>query len=83
MQHVVVLVVENAKFDDIVGSSSTPYMNSLIQQGSLAGNYYANRHPSLPNYFILTSGLSPTTNDSAPVVTYDNVVRELSSHGKS
>lgn len=82
-QHVAILVLENSKFTDIVGSPNMPYINSLIRQGGLATRYYANHHPSLPNYFVMTTGTSPTTTDSSPVFTEDNVVRELEIHGKS
>ena len=33
-----------------------PYFNSLIREYGLATNYYANTHPSVNNYFILTAG---------------------------
>ncbi len=61
-----------------------PYLNSLISQYGLATQYFANTHPSLPNYFVLTTGLMESNNDNfAGSVTDDNAVRELVKAGKS
>lgn len=82
--HVVLLVEENHSYSDVVGSSSMPYLNSLISQYGLATQYFANTHPSLPNYLVLTTGLMESNNDNfAGAVTDDNVVRELVKAGKS
>ncbi len=82
--HVVLIVEENQSFSDVIGSASMPYLNSLAQKYGLATQYYANAHPSLPNYFMLTVGQTETTDDNfAGVVTDDNVVRELVNAGKS
>jgi phosphatidylinositol-3-phosphatase len=59
-------------------------LHSLAQQYGLAAQYYANAHPSLPNYFMLTVGMTETDSDSfTGVVSDDNVVRELVKTGKS
>ena len=61
-----------------------PYLNGLAQQYGLAAQYFANAHPSLPNYFMLTIGQLEATNDSfAGTVSDDNVGRELTKAGKS
>lgn len=54
--HVVVLVMENAESSSVLGSSSAPYVNSLVSRYGLASRSYAITHPSLPNYLALTSG---------------------------
>ena len=51
-----VIVMENEEFGDILGSSSTPYINGLARRYSLAQQMYAIGHPSLPNYLALTGG---------------------------
>jgi acid phosphatase len=67
-----------------VGSPNAPYINSLIAKGGLASNYYANVHPSIGNYFAMTTGAIPTTDDYfMGVVSNDNVVREMVASGKS
>ncbi len=54
--HVAVILMENEEFGDIIGSSSTPYINGLAKRYALARSAYAIRHPSLPNYLALTGG---------------------------
>ena len=82
--HVILLVEENHSYSDVVGSTSMPYLNSLIAQYGLATQYFADTHPSLPNYFVLTTGLTESNSDNfAGSVTDDNVVRELVKAGKS
>ena len=53
---VVVMVMENKGYDQIVGSPDAPYLNGLISQYGLATQFFATRHPSLPNYLALTGG---------------------------
>jgi phosphatidylinositol-3-phosphatase len=82
--HVVLLLEENHSYSDVIGNSSMPYLNSLAQQYGLAAQYYADAHPSLPNYFMLTVGETETNTDSfSGMVSDDNVVRELAKAGKS
>ena len=48
--------MENHSFDQIIGSSDAPYINQLAAQHALATSFYAEGHPSLPNYIAMTSG---------------------------
>jgi acid phosphatase len=51
------ILFENHDYKEIVGSPDAPYINSLIDQGGLATNYFdSGTHPSLPNYLYLISG---------------------------
>ena len=82
--HVVLLVEENHSYSDVINNSSMPYLNSLASQYGLATQYFANAHPSLPNYLMLTTGQMETTLDSfTGTIDDDNVVRELVKAGKS
>lgn len=82
MDHVFLVVLENHSFSAVIGSSSMPYLNSLANQHALATNYFANLHPSIPNYFMLTVGLPETIDDNfAGVVSDDNIVRALTAAG--
>lgn len=54
--HVAVIVMENHEYEDIIGSGSAPYVNSLAHRYGLATGMYAIAHPSLPNYLALTGG---------------------------
>ncbi len=77
-------MLENASYSDVIGAASMPYLNSLAQKYALATNYYANTHPSIGNYFMLTTGQIPTNDDSfSGTITADNVVRELTAAGKT
>jgi acid phosphatase len=82
--HVVLVVEENHSYSEVIGNSSMPYLNSLASQFGLATQYFANAHPSLPNYLILTTGIPETFDDSfSGVINDDNVVRELVKTGKT
>ena len=86
--HVFLVIEENHSFSDVLGSSSMPYLNSLASAYGLATQYYADAHPSLPNYFMLTVGAGTSITGSAGdaydgVVTQDNVVRALTAAGKT
>jgi acid phosphatase len=85
--HVAVVVLENTNYSDMVGSSSMPYFNSLINQYGLATQYYANTHPSIGNYFMMTTGQILTNDDSKTPSTFpvsaDNAVHELLAAGKT
>jgi hypothetical protein len=54
--HVYVIVMEEQSLSAIEGSSSAPYINTLIESYALGTNYTTPYHPSLPNYLELTSG---------------------------
>jgi|SRR5579863_4795799 len=76
--HVVLVVEENHSYSQVIGNSSMPYLNGLAAQYGLATQYYANTHPSIGNYFMLTTGQIETNNSAFHgTVTDDNIVREL------
>jgi phosphatidylinositol-3-phosphatase len=64
--HVVVIVMENHSYSEIIGSPDAPFINRLAKQCGLATNYHAISHPSLPNYIALTSGTTAGISDDAP-----------------
>ena len=84
--HIAVVVEENTNYSSVT-SSSMPYFSGLMMQYGLATQYYANTHPSIGNYFMLTTGQVLTNNDSQTPssfpVSADNVVRELVAASKS
>src|SRR5437773_4140727 len=82
--HVFIVVEENTDYASVIGSSSMPYLNGLAQQYGLATQYYADTHPSIGNYFMMTVGKIITNDDSyGSVVTDDNVIRQLLAAGKT
>jgi uncharacterized protein (TIGR03437 family) len=54
----VVIVLENETYANIVGNSQAPYLNRLIAQGELFTNYAGVADGSNPNYLAMTSGLT-------------------------
>ncbi len=82
--HVVLLVEENHSYSEVIGNSAMPYLNTLATQYGLATQYFANTHPSIGNYFMLTTGQIVTNNDSfTGTVSVDNIVHELIASGKT
>jgi phosphoesterase family protein len=84
-KHVVVVMEENQSFSTVVRNTNDwPNLNALIANGSLPANYYANTHPSIGNYFMLTTGQILTNNDSNTTVwNVDNIARRMLAEGVS
>ena len=82
--HVVVVVEENHSYSSVIGNTAMPYLNSLAQKYSLVTQYYANTHPSIGNYFMMTTGQIITNSDGyTGTVTSNNIVRQLLTAGKT
>jgi len=82
--HVFVVMEENHSYSSMMGSSSMPYLNSLAKKYGSATQYYANTHPSIGNYLMLTTGQIITNSDGyTGTVTADNIVRHLLTAGKT
>ena len=65
--HVVVVMEENHSFNEFMGSSGAPYINSLANSGGLFTNSFAIIHPSEPNYLAIFSGSTQgLADDSCP-----------------
>jgi phosphatidylinositol-3-phosphatase len=72
------VVEENHSYSQVIGNPSMPYLNGLASKYGLATQYYADIHPSIGNYFMLTTGQIETIDDAFQgTVTDDNIVREL------
>jgi phosphatidylinositol-3-phosphatase len=82
-KHVVMVMEENQSYSTIVGNTSDwPALNSLITSGALPTNYYADTHPSIGNYFMLTTGQLLTNDDNSTTVwNVDNIARRMLSDG--
>lgn len=85
--HVVVVVFENHAYDQVIGSSSAPYINSLASGGANLTASYAETHPSQPNYYALFSGdTQGVTDDSCVTPSFSdapNLASELLATGKT
>jgi len=83
---VILVVEENYGFSTVINPTNPPmpYLNSLAQRYALATQYFANTHPSIGNYFELTTGQIITNDDSySNTVSVDNIVRHLVKAGKT
>ena len=82
-QHIVWIVMENHGYNQVVGSSSAPFLNSLVSQYGSATNMFAEDHPSLPNYIAMTSGsrngVSDDADPSSHRLNVENIFHQLPS----
>ncbi|MGK5544470.1 alkaline phosphatase family protein [Streptomyces sp. URMC 127] len=85
--HVVVVVFENHAYDQVIGSSGAPYLNSLAAGGANLTASYAETHPSQPNYYALFSGdTQGVTDDSCVTPGFSdapNLASELAAAGRT
>ena len=81
---VAIVVLENTPYGSVIGNASAPYLNQLASQYGLATNYFADVHPSIGNYFMMTTGQPVTLDDNfSGTVSADNLAREINGAGKS
>jgi len=83
--HVVVIVMENAEYGEVIGDAAAPYVNALARRYGLATESFAITHPSLPNYLALTGGSTHGVSSDCTdcQVTAANIVDELEARGIS
>lgn len=85
--HVVVVIFENKRYGEIIGSSDAPYINQLANAGASLTGMKALTHPSQPNYFNLFSGSTQgITGDGCYTpqsMSAPNLGQELIAAGKS
>jgi hypothetical protein len=77
--HVVVVVLENHSYNEILEGSQAPFIASLAATGASFTQSFAVTHPSQPNYLALFSGSTQgVTDDSCPhTFTTPNLASEL------
>jgi phosphatidylinositol-3-phosphatase len=54
--HAFLIVLENHEYGEALGPEGAPYLKRLAREGAVPSNYFARRHPSLPNYLALLGG---------------------------
>jgi hypothetical protein len=54
--HIIVIILENQDYQEVIGNPSMPVFNQMTDQNVLLTHYYAITHPSLPNYIGMISG---------------------------
>src|SRR5262245_32446383 len=79
---VFIVALENQSYAN--ASGGMPYLNKLASRYGLATNYFANTHPSIGNYFWLTTGQVITNDDNfTGTVSADNIARQLIAANKT
>lgn len=63
--HVFIVLDENHSYRQVAGATDMPYLNKLISTYGIATQFYANAHPSIGNYLMLTTGALITTDDAS------------------
>jgi acid phosphatase len=82
--HVYVIYFENKEYSQIIGSSAAPFINSLVAKYGLATNFYAERHPSEPNYIAMTSGgTQGITDDGVYNLGVNNLFQQVEASGRT
>lgn len=86
--HVVVVVMENHAYSQVIGSSSAPYINNTLKAGGAnLTQSYGLTHPSEPNYYMLFSGSNQGRTDDSCVsvgsMSAPNLASELIAAGKT
>jgi len=80
--HVIVVVLENQSYSEAL--AYMPWLKSVALKYSYTRFYYANTHPSIGNYFMMTTGRIITNNDGyTGTVAANNIVRQLIGSGKT
>ncbi|MHB8439680.1 MAG: alkaline phosphatase family protein [Acidimicrobiales bacterium] len=65
--HVMVIMMENKDYSEVIGAVGQPYTNSLATEYGLATASFGYTHPSLPNYLVMVSGSTHgVTDDGDP-----------------
>jgi acid phosphatase len=82
-KHIVMVMEENQSYSTVAGNTAVwPNLNNLIDTGALPTNYYADSHPSIGNYFMLSTGQLLTTDDNSTTVwNVDNIARRMLAAG--
>jgi acid phosphatase len=67
-EHLVVVVLENHSFGEVLGQPDAPFLDGLAKSGAVFTQSYAITHPSEPNYLALFSGSTQgVTSDACPL----------------
>ena len=84
--HVVLVMLENKRYDAVIGDPHTPWVTSLANGGANLTRFYAETHPSQPNYLALFSGSTQGVADNNcphDLGAQPNLGQQLASAGKT
>lgn len=54
--HVIIVIYENHKYSQVVGSQNAPYISSLVKDAAVFTDSHGVTHPSQPNYLAFFAG---------------------------
>jgi hypothetical protein len=81
--HVIWITFENQSATNVIGNGRLPYVNRIAGQCGLATKFFAEAHPSLPNYVAMTSGgTQGVTSDSSGPLSADNIYAQVKRSGR-
>jgi phosphatidylinositol-3-phosphatase len=81
--HVIWIVFENQSAKHIIGNRRLPFVNRIARRCGLATNFFAEAHPSLPNYIAMTSGgTHGVSGDSSGLLAADNIYAQVKRSGR-
>jgi acid phosphatase len=81
---IVLIMMENKSYKDIIGSKRAPYLNGLAERYETYSHFYAAEHPSLKDYLVVTSGGHPAQCKPSSCSDDDpNLVDQLEAAGRS
>jgi hypothetical protein len=81
--HVIWITFENQSAKHVIGNPRLPAVNRIAAQCGLATNFFAEAHPSLPNYIAMTSGATQgVTGDSSGPLSADNIYAQVRRSGR-
>jgi phospholipase C len=64
--HVIIIIMENKGYTEVIGSPDAPYQNELTKKYSSASKYFGVYPDSLPNYISIIAGYPYLTKDKDP-----------------
>jgi hypothetical protein len=68
-RYIFVIIDENKSFGRIIGNDDAPAINALAKRYGVATRFYAETHPSEPNYVALVGGSTYGFHSDAPFTT--------------
>ncbi len=69
--HVVIVVEENRSNEQVIGNPNAGYLNSLAATGANMTSFFAETHPSQPNYLAMFSGSTQGVTDNSCPHSFD------------
>ncbi len=83
--HIVYIVFENKEFTDVIGDMYMPVFNHLANTYTLLTAFYAETHPSMPNYLAMVAGstFDRTTNCEDCFVNAPSLADQIEASGRT